>query len=41
MENNMQIFKDERIQFKRLKATDGLEQRKNIKLIKGEVLNIS
>ncbi len=41
MEENMHHFKDERMQFKRLKATDGKEFKKNLKLIKQEVINIS
>ncbi|TNV86697.1 hypothetical protein FGO68_gene1800 [Halteria grandinella] len=41
MEENMRDFKEERIHFKKLKMIDGNEQRKNIKLIKTEVLNIA
>lgn len=40
MEENINDFKEERIQLKRLKVNDGNEQRKNINFIKGEVLDI-
>jgi hypothetical protein len=40
MDDNINDFREERIQLKRLKVNDGNEQRKNINFIKGEVLDI-
>jgi hypothetical protein len=40
LDDNIQDFRDERIQLKRLKISDGNEQRRNIMFVKGEILDM-
>lgn len=41
MDDNINDFRDERIQLRRLKVIDGNEQRKNLNFIKGEMIDMS